>query len=178
MRCPWVGLCQWHNQFWWFNFALCGNRSHDSYGFSLWQVGTPGQVWCGSCLSKHGSTPLGLLSPRYRMAQQALCWIMALPFGLHSAPYTFNSLADLEQQILVNNNYYKILHLLYCLDDFKTVRPLESLLRAQYLQTAFDSCHKLSLPVPSCQVCRTFFHADCLEHLARFSCARGQIFCW
>ena len=174
MRCPCVGLCQWHNQFWWFNFALCGNRSHDSHGFSLWQVGTPRQVWCGSCLSKHGSTPLGLLPPRYRMAQQALCWIMALPFGLHSAPYTFNSLADLEQQILVNN--YKILHLHYCLDDFKTVGPLESLLHAQYLQTAFDSCHKLGLP--SCQVCRIFFHADRLGHLARFSCARGLTFCW
>ena len=70
---------------------------------------------------------------------------LALPFGLHSAPYIFNSVADLVQWILVNN--YKIPDLLHYLEDFITVGPPDTPLWPQYLQTAFNVCEQLGLPL-------------------------------
>ena len=43
---------------------------------------------------------------------------LVLPFGLCSAPFIFNSIADMVEWILVNS--YKIPHLLHYLDDFIT----------------------------------------------------------
>ena len=44
-----------------------------------------------------------------------------LPFGLRSAPFLFNRLADAIHWILQNN--YEVHHLLHYLDDFLTVGP-------------------------------------------------------
>ena len=49
---------------------------------------------------------------------------LALPFGLRSAPYTFNSIADLVEWILMNN--HQIPDLLHYLDDFLTAGPPDS----------------------------------------------------
>ena len=46
---------------------------------------------------------------------------LALPFGLRSAPYIFNSIADLVEWILINN--HQIPDLLHYLDDFLTAAP-------------------------------------------------------
>ena len=46
---------------------------------------------------------------------------LALPFGLRSAPYIFNSLADLFQWSLINN--YFVPELLHYLDDYLTLGP-------------------------------------------------------
>ena len=46
---------------------------------------------------------------------------LALPFGLCSAPYIFNSIADLVEWILMNN--HQIPDLLHYLDDFLTAAP-------------------------------------------------------
>lgn len=49
---------------------------------------------------------------------------LALPFGLRSAPYIFNSVADLVEWILLNN--YHLPDLLHYLDDFITAGPPNS----------------------------------------------------
>ena len=46
---------------------------------------------------------------------------LALPFGLRSAPYIFNSLADLFQWSLIHN--YFVPELLHYLDDYLTLGP-------------------------------------------------------
>ena len=50
---------------------------------------------------------------------------LALPFGLRSAPFIFNCVAELVEWILVNN--YKVPDLLHYLDDFITAGPLTPL---------------------------------------------------
>ena len=49
---------------------------------------------------------------------------LALPFGLRSAPYIFNCLADIFQWILTNN--YLVPDLLHYLDDYSTLSPTAS----------------------------------------------------
>ena len=49
---------------------------------------------------------------------------LALPFGLHSAPYIFNTVAEAVKWILVNS--YKVSDLLHYLDDFVTAGPPDS----------------------------------------------------
>ena len=46
---------------------------------------------------------------------------LALPFGLRSAPYILNSIADLVEWILINN--HQIPDQLHYLDDFLTAAP-------------------------------------------------------
>ena len=70
---------------------------------------------------------------------------LALPIGLHSAPYIFNSVADLVEWTPVHN--YKIPDFLHYLDDLITVGPPDSPLCVQYLQTAFNVCEQLGLPI-------------------------------
>ena len=43
---------------------------------------------------------------------------LTLPFGLRSAPYIFNSVADMVEWILVHS--YEVSDLLHYLDDFIT----------------------------------------------------------
>ena len=67
--------------------------------------------------------------------------VMVLPFGLRSAPFIFNSIADMVEWILVNS--YQILHLLHYLDDFITAGPPWSLQCALNLATAMKSANGL-----------------------------------
>ena len=69
----------------------------------------------------------------------------ALPFGLRSAPHSFNSVAGMVQWILVNN--YQIPDLLHYLDDFITVGPHNSPKCALNLSTALRVCECLGLPL-------------------------------
>ena len=70
---------------------------------------------------------------------------LVLPFGLRSAPFIFNSIADMVERILVNS--YQIPHLLHYLDDFITAGPPRSLQCAQNLATAMEVCQRLGLPL-------------------------------
>ena len=49
---------------------------------------------------------------------------LALPFGLRSVPYIFNTVADLVEWILRNS--YQVSDLLHYLDDFITAGPADS----------------------------------------------------
>ena len=66
---------------------------------------------------------------------------LALPFGLRSAPYIFNCVAELVEWMLVNN--YKVPDLLHYLDDFITAGPPDSPQCAQNLSTALLVCDRL-----------------------------------
>ena len=66
---------------------------------------------------------------------------LALPFGLHSAPYIFNSVADLVEWFLQNK--YRVLDLMHYLDNFITAGPADSLQCSQILQTSLAICHSL-----------------------------------
>jgi len=70
---------------------------------------------------------------------------LALPFGLRSAPYIFNSVADLVEWILVNS--YGIPDLLHYLDDFITAGPPDSPQCAHNLNTALAVCGRRGLPL-------------------------------
>ena len=70
---------------------------------------------------------------------------LALPFGLRSAPYIFNSVADMVEWILLNN--YNIPALVHYLDDFITVGPPDSPICHQSLATALAVCKRLGLPL-------------------------------
>ena len=77
------------------------------------------------------------------------CVNLILPFGLRSAPFIFNSIADMLEWILVNS--YQIPDLHY-LDDFITAGPPQSLQCAQNLATAMQVCqwHGLSFYPGKC----------------------------
>ena len=70
---------------------------------------------------------------------------LALPFGLRSAPYIFNTIAKAVEWILVNS--YKVLDLLHCLDDFVTAGPPDSPHCAQNLSTSLAVCKHLGIPL-------------------------------
>ena len=70
---------------------------------------------------------------------------LALPFGLRSAPYIFNCVAELVEWILVNN--YEVPDLLHYLDDFITAGPPDSPQCVQNLSTALLVCDRLGLPL-------------------------------
>ena len=70
---------------------------------------------------------------------------LALPFGLRSAPYIFNSVADLVEWIL--RNKYRVADLMHYLDDFITAGPADSLQCPQNLQTSLAVCRSLGLPL-------------------------------
>ena len=72
---------------------------------------------------------------------------LALPFGLHSAPFIFNSIADVVEWILVHS--YHIPALLHYLDDFITAGPPESPQCAHNLAIALAVCKQLGLPLHS-----------------------------
>jgi len=59
---------------------------------------------------------------------------LVLPFGVRSAPFIFNSTADMVEWILVTS--YQIPDLLHYLDDFITAGPAQSPQYAQNLATA------------------------------------------
>ena len=59
---------------------------------------------------------------------------MALPFGLHSAPYIFSSVADLVEWVL--KKQFDVSFHLHYLDDFHTLGPPNS----QTCQRNLDTC--------------------------------------
>ena len=70
---------------------------------------------------------------------------LALPFGLRSAPYIFNLVADLVEWILRHN--YQITDLLHYLDDYITAGPPNSPQSEQNLAIASSVCMALGLPL-------------------------------
>ena len=70
---------------------------------------------------------------------------LALPFGLRSAPFIFNAVADMVEWILVH--FYQIPDLLHYLDDFITADPPESSQCAHNLSIAIVVCRRLGLPL-------------------------------
>ena len=70
---------------------------------------------------------------------------LALPFGLRSAPYIFNAVADMVEWILRSN--YSVSELVHYLDDFLTAGPPNSPQCARNLATAQHLCHRLGLPL-------------------------------
>ena len=70
---------------------------------------------------------------------------LALPFGLRSAPYIFNSVADLVEWILRHN--YQITDLLHYLDDYITAGHPNSPQCEQNLAIASSVCMALGLPL-------------------------------
>ena len=70
---------------------------------------------------------------------------LVLPFGLRSAPFIFNSVAELVEWILHHN--YSIRELLHYLDDYITAGPPESPDCARNLAVASSVCLTLGLPL-------------------------------
>ncbi|XP_028416203.1 uncharacterized protein LOC114540089 [Dendronephthya gigantea] len=70
---------------------------------------------------------------------------LALPFGLRSAPFIFNSVADLVEWILKFN--YSIRYLLHYLDDFLILAPTSSSECAQSVAVAREVFSRLGLPL-------------------------------
>ena len=70
---------------------------------------------------------------------------LALTFGLCSAPYIFNSVADLVEWII--RNKYSVADLMHNLDDFITAGPADSLQCSHNLQTLQAVCDSLGLPL-------------------------------
>ena len=70
---------------------------------------------------------------------------LTLPFGLRSAPYIFNSVADMVQWILLNN--YHVSDLEHYLDDFISAGPPNSDQCQVNLSTALTVCEMLGLPL-------------------------------
>ena len=70
---------------------------------------------------------------------------LALPFGLRSAPFIFNSVADMVEWILLHRHHLSDLP--HSLDDFITTGPPNSAQCAVNLQTALSVCQKLGLPL-------------------------------
>ena len=70
---------------------------------------------------------------------------LVLPFGLRSAPFIFNSIADLVEWIL--RNIYMIRDLLHYLDDYITAGPPCRPDCARNLVVASSVCQSLGLPL-------------------------------
>ena len=70
---------------------------------------------------------------------------LTLPFGLRSAPFIFNSVADMVEWILLNQ--HAVSDLLHYLDDFITAGSPHSAQCAYNLSTALTVCKSLGLPL-------------------------------
>ena len=97
---------------------------------------------------------------------------LALPFGLRSVPYIFNSVADLVEWILKNK--YRVIDLMHYLDDFITAGPADSLQCSHNLQTSLAICRSLGLPLhpnkcigPSTRLVVLGIELDSLDQTAR-----------
>ena len=97
---------------------------------------------------------------------------LALPFGLRSAPYIFNLVADLVEWIIWNK--YNVADLMHYLDDFLMAGPGGSLQCSQNLQTSLALFRSLGLPLhpqkcigPSTRLVVLGIELDSLEQIAR-----------
>ena len=70
---------------------------------------------------------------------------LLLPFGLHSAPFIFNSVANMVEWTLLHK--HRLSDLLHYLDDFITTRPPQSSQCAYNLNTAISVRHRLGFPL-------------------------------
>lgn len=70
---------------------------------------------------------------------------LALPFGLRSAPFIFNKVADMLAWILQHN--YDIENLIHYLDDYFTLGPADSDQCKTNLATITDVCARLGVPL-------------------------------
>jgi len=70
---------------------------------------------------------------------------LTLPVGLHSAPFIFNTIAEMVEWILMHP--YQISTLLHYLDDFITAGPPDSPQCAHNLSTTLAVCKQLGLPL-------------------------------
>ena len=70
---------------------------------------------------------------------------LALPFGLRSAPYIFNSIADMVEWIIINR--YNVAGLMHNLDDFLNAGPACSNQCTNNLHTPLAVCRSLGLPL-------------------------------
>jgi len=70
---------------------------------------------------------------------------LALPLGVRSAPYIFNSMADMVGWILLNT--HNLSDLLHYLDDFITAGPPDANQCAENLATSIAVCRYLGLPL-------------------------------
>ena len=70
---------------------------------------------------------------------------LALPFGLRSAPFIFNSIADMVEWILKVN--YSVRYLLHYLDDFLSLGPAGSSACAGRITIARSVFSRLGLPL-------------------------------
>ena len=68
-----------------------------------------------------------------------------LPFGLRSAPFIFNQVADALQWICVH--HFGISELIHLLDDYLTAGPPESRLCQPRLDTLLAACNYLGVPI-------------------------------
>ena len=118
---PWGwGCCKWWNWSRWIHFALHLGWPSYSYGFAIW-------AWnCGA----------------------NIILTLVLPFGLLSAPYIFNAVAEAVEWILVNS--YKVPNLLHYLDDFITVSSPDSPQCAQNLSTSLAVCKRGAYSSTNC----------------------------
>ena len=73
-----------------------------------------------------------------------------LPFGLRSAPFLFNQLADAIHWSLQHN--YNVRHVLHYLDDFFTAGSLGSTECADNLQSMLSLCTTINAPVKSSKI--------------------------
>lgn len=97
---------------------------------------------------------------------------LVLPFGLRSAPFIFNSVADMVEWILVNN--HMVSELTHYLDDFITAGPPDSDQCQYNLDTAIAVCQRLGLPLhpkkcegPSSVLVILGIELDSTEQMAR-----------
>ena len=70
---------------------------------------------------------------------------MALPFGLHSAPSIFSSVADLVESVL--KKQYDVSFLLHYLDDFHTLGPPDSQTCKRNLDTCIQQFQNWGIPL-------------------------------
>ena len=80
-----------------------------------------------------------------------MCWEgkyyydKVLPFGLRSAPFIFNEVAEAFQWICAH--HLSIEDMLHLLDDFLVLGPPKSVLCEQRITLALQMCHYLGIPI-------------------------------
>ena len=77
--------------------------------------------------------------------KQQYYYDLVLPFGLRSAPYIFNQVADAFQWIC--RELFAVRDLIHLLDDYLTAGPPSSRICAQHLQIILSACKYLGIPV-------------------------------
>jgi len=106
---------------------------------------------------------------------------LALPFSLRSAPFIFNSIADLVEWILVHSHHIPVL--LHFLDDFITAGPPDSPQCAHNLAVALAVCKRLGLPLhpgkcvgPATVLVVLRIELDCVSQIARLPAEKLSAF--